>query len=169
MSKSIEKMWAENTDPTKSGKNGNMRFVGMSAFSYNTVVAVKYPDAPGTGGTGGTLVVADGGILNSRTTVKHKNKYVAAVPSSWKRVYVDMVDDYGDLCLLSPGLYLTTMRGLQLCHSLMAERVKKLLENVYCAKAWKTYVLELDKLNKLGEFIGAPSVGLESPPDVDAP
>ena len=162
MSKSIEKMWAENTDPTKSGKNGNMRFDGMSAFSYNIVVAVKYPDAPGTGGT---LVVADGGILNSRTTVKHKNKYVAAVPSSWKRVYVDMVDDHGDLCLLSPGLYLTTMRGLQLCHSLMAARVKKLLGEVDCAKAWKTYVLELDKLNKLGEFIGAPRVGLESPRD----
>lgn len=153
--KSIWEKWAENTSPVRSGKHGNMSFHGMAAFSYDVIVAVKYPDPDGSGGT---LVIADNGIFKSRTTTTHKNKYASAVPSCWKKVYVDMCMDSGSLCLIDPGLRLTTIEGLVNCHECMTKGVMKMLDEVDSNKAWNACVKAVAKLNALGAFLDLPAV-----------
>ena len=72
MREAVEHKWARNTDPDKHGKQGNMSFRGMAAYSYATVVACKYPNKKGDGGV---CVIAGEGIRNSVYTMRHKRAF----------------------------------------------------------------------------------------------
>lgn len=157
MSKSrqaIEHIWAHNKDPKASGQRGNKSFHGMAAFSWYTVVAVKYPDKK-------TVVIAGEGIRNSGYTLKHKHSYINAFSSKWNIIMVDLPPNGGQLSL---GRELMTLDGLRKCHDWMRKELTTMAVGVtkatsYSSRAtkWRTFMEYLSKVNILGTFLGRKS------------
>lgn len=154
MREAIEHKWARNTDPDKHGKQGNMSFRGMAAYSYATVVACKYPNRKGDGGV---CVIAGEGIWNSSYTMRHKYAFAGALPKSWTRIWVDLKQDY--YCY-TDGKDLASMPGLRRAHEYgktcvkeLAEKVKNAKSYSIRAKAWKEFQHKRERVNSLGRFL----------------
>lgn len=154
MREAIEHKWTRNTDPDKHGKQGNMSFRGMAAYSYATVVAYKYPNK---NGDGGVCFIVGEGIWNSTSTTRHKYAFVRALPESWTRIWVDLQGrSYGP----SHGEELTSMPGLRRAHEYgkpcvkeLAEKVKNAKSYVIRARAWEKFQHKRGRVNDLGRFL----------------
>ena len=153
MREAVEHKWARNADPDKHGKQGNMSFRGMAAYSYATVVARKYPNKKGDGGV---CVIAGEGIRNSVYTMRHKRAFQEALPASWTRIWVDLKQSSG----YSHGEDLTSMPGLRRAHEYgktcvkeLAEKVKNAKSYAIRAKAWKEFQHKRERVNSLGRFL----------------
>ena len=152
----IAHRWAHNKNPKKTGTQGNMSFKGMKIYSYSTVIAVKYPNKKGDGGT---CIFVGEGIYNSTTTMKHKSKASAALPPGWTRVTVDLPPreySYG----FSDGELIVDKDGLKVCHKHMVERLKEKAQEVKDAKSyssrarkWKDFIWSRSTLEKLSTFL----------------
>lgn len=126
----IEDRWAHNKDPDKRKTgSGNLTYEGFSAYSWSTVVAHKYPDKTGEGGT---VVMAGDGIRNSGYTCRHKSRLRRALPPTWNVVWVDVPNTY------KPGAALTTHAGLAECLAHQKANVKKLVEGMDAAKNYRS-------------------------------
>ena len=137
--------WANNEDPQKSGKSGNMRFDGMAIYSYSTVIAVKYPEKH-------VVLMAGDGIYNSSTTIKHKSKVRSALPDDWDVIIVDC-DQY--------GYDLRDIKGVRRCHDKMKKTLAKKLEAVAASRKgvslacrYQEYTYYLKKCNAVAAFLG---------------
>ena len=138
--------WANNEDPQKSGKTGNMRFEGMAIYSYSTVIAVKYPKKR-------TVLMAGEGIRNSLSTVGHKGRVRAALSGAWKIVEVD--------CTIGDGCELRTVNRVRICHDGMKKTLAKKLAAVAVSRKgvslgcrYQEYAYYLKKCNAVAEFLG---------------
>ena len=137
--------WANTEDPQKSGKTGNMHFAGFAIYSYNTVIAVKYPEKR-------TVLMAGEGIRNSSSTVGHKGKVRSALPDGWDVIIVDC-DQYGH--------DLSDIKGVRRCHNGMKKTLAEKLAAVATSRKgvslgcrYQEYAYYLKKCNAVAEFLG---------------
>lgn len=148
--------WAHNEDKLGSGKTGNMSYRGMSFYSYETVIAVKYP---GRGPGRGTVVFAGGGIYNSTTTAGHKSKALQALHPGWAVLYVDIPGSirYPYVTMGDP---ITTLKGIRMCHDAYKKNARKMVRELNKdnairsrVKRWREYCEYLKAANDIAEFL----------------
>lgn len=165
---SIEHVWAHNTDPRKCKRQGNMSFEGPAAYSWATIVAYKYPNKKGDGGT---VVMAGEGIQKSGYTSWHMEAYRCALDSNWRVIYADLpAATYG----YSRAPELASIEGLRDCHDIMKKKLQKKVSAVKHAKSyssraakWREVKSYLDYLNDLTLFLNRKPVTLDDL-DIDA-
>jgi hypothetical protein len=155
MREALEHIWARNTDPNATKRSGNVSFTGMRAYSWNTVIACKYPNKDNSGGT---CVFAGDGIRNSGYTMGHKSAFRMALPQGWTTINVELTPMAGSYHSL--GGALADIKGLRECHDHMkfpldemADAVRKAKSYGSRAKNWKDLSRYLHNLNKLSEFL----------------
>ncbi|MFA7254341.1 MAG: hypothetical protein WC107_07400 [Patescibacteria group bacterium] len=156
MRESIEHIWARNEDPEYHKKQGNMSFEGLVAYSWSTVVAVKYPDKKRDHGT---CVMVDDGIRNSGYTMRHKSHYRCALPHDlWTFVHVDV--PAGGYYGCSHANELKSIAGIRECYkymlTLLAKKAKKVKEaKAYSSRAcaWVKFAMYLRKTNEVAVFL----------------
>lgn len=129
---SVEHIWAHNTDPKRHKKQGNMSFEGPAAYSWSTIVAYKYPNKQGDGGT---VVMAGDGVQNSGYTSRHKYAYRRALDGNWGIVYADVPKP---MYCYSHAHELESLEGLRECHDLMKQKLKDKAKAVKDAKSYSS-------------------------------
>lgn len=154
-----EHRWAHNDDPCRRRTgSGHLTFEGLTAFSYRTAVAHKYPDRKG----GGTAVFAGAGIWNSSMTTKDKSKLRHALTPDWKVLHVDVSPEMGTNHRYgTPADEIRSLTGLRKIHDWQKKHLQELAEQIKTAKNYRSrarlyqydFIRLLEGCNGLGAFL----------------